>query len=438
MVNLFIIFLIFTSVLQAEIKAGFDTIGFGLHSSQDIKDSKTSTTIYNRNSEYILLPHLVGKKENETFGYDFEFMAPVKENFNGQFPVYSGGNSYLYFNFKGIQFEFGRKEFTKLNPFTPRDGSEGVKLSYTFKEKFILECIAFDYYRGFPLYEYEFALKESDPIFTKGNRARHGIGLAYNGLTFSTNIQFLYLNLGDWGHSSKDDARKNPTGDEDFLYQGKFDSKFTSDTLDIYLTLLFSRGLDKTISNPERKEKSLPITGEAVRFGATMKFNIFKLSIHGFLPDRDKRNSTGEVLEMGYVGTGTNPTSSVLLAQELNFYPAAWVTREGLEKQNSYYSGRRNSFAAGAKLGFEYKKFSLYAVGDHYTPYLESGASNGSISIRKKDFSKSFLVETGIELQFCNSIEKDFFLKLRASRLFSSKDISIEGSYLSVQGGVFF
>ncbi|MDX1960575.1 MAG: hypothetical protein SFU98_18535 [Leptospiraceae bacterium] len=419
--------------LIAERSFSLETLGYANHFSEDKLDTKT--TEYKRNSNLYLIPKFIGKETEEKFGYEFGFLFPVSFN-EKKNTIYSLGNSFLFYDFKGIQFIFGRKEFQKRNHFLPRDGVEGVKVEYKFLKYFELEFIAFDYYRAFPIFEFEFGKVQEDIENQIGTRSRHGLGLKFKKDSLEADVRFLYLNLGNWGKSSKDDARKIPSGDDDFIYHGDFLFSNVNRNLDLHLGLHFSRGLDKSISNPIRKERSTLISGEAISIKGNLKLSIFYLSLSSFLPDRDKRNEAGEVLETGYVAMGTNITNSYLITREINFYPSSWVTSSGFEKQNGIKGARRNSFSSEARLGLEYLGFSFSIFGNYFLPYLETGGSNGSVSISKKDFSKSFLAELGFEFEF--KPKENFFCKVQASRLFTSKDISMEGSFVSIASGLRF
>lgn len=354
--------------------------------------------------------------------------------------LYLGDNSYLLLPIKKIDFVFGRKLFSSSPHFSSswKDGMEGVGIETQLSKEFRFHAYLLDFYRGYPLFEKYFLFKNIQEDVQNGERFRHGLSLVYQKDDLYGKLQFTYLNLGNWGNGTKDDIRSQPKGDGDFIYTGIGSISNKNKYFLWGLELQFVRGLDKSQSNSVRKEKSIPISGELVRIYFESYLNFFRTKLEFFIPDSDKRNEQGEVLESGFVGFGTYPGNAFLLNQELNYYPSGWVTPSGLQKVDSVYMGRRNSFWTHLFFSVHLDDFFLSIQGDHLTPRSNLAFSDGNISFDKKDYSKSFLFElTGAVLYDRRPID-GYFVQLSFSKLYTSKDILLDGTSAFLQGGLVF
>jgi hypothetical protein len=245
------------------------------------------------------------------------------------------------------------------------------------------------------------------------------------------------MQLGDWGESSLDNLRESTRRDRDFLYHAGFHFGLQFSYMQFGLTGILSRGLDKTNSNEVRKNSSLPITGEALLGKIAILLPSLEFKYNFFLPDRDKRNEALDVLETGFIGMGSNPMRGKLLSQIINFYPSGWVTPEGMQRIKSYEWGRFSSLLN--QLEFTYKaswgKIGVFC--DHITPYLIQ-PSRGTMSFQRRDFSKYYLVEGGINIQLGIQNKGDYFVELVVSAVQSSREIGIKGTIGYISGGVYF
>ncbi|HMW04330.1 MAG TPA: hypothetical protein PK079_18820 [Leptospiraceae bacterium] len=407
---------------------------------EKVEQNKT-TVIENKYSDNIiqLNTNMDGKRNLLEYKIQLSINKRSKDN-DFKDILYLGDNCYLLLPIKKFQLVLGRSLFPESLYLKKqwKDGMEGFGLKAQISDQFFLQVYLVDFYRGFPLFEKYFLYKNFSEVNQKGERFRHGLTFVYRKETLFSKIQFTYLNLGNWGDGTKDDLKAQPKGDSDFIYKTTFHISERLKYFTIGFELQIARGIDKVQYNPNRKEKSIPISGELICFYFESYWKNLKTNFEVFLPDSDKRNKQGEVLESGFVGEGTHPTNALLLNQELNFYPSGWITPLGLQKVNSYREGRMNSLwiHIGSSLRLDDLHFGLEL--DHLTPRLSSGASNGGISFQRGDYSNNYLAEVTAFLLYDKRLTDGYFIKVNTSKLTTSKEIGLEGTSAYIQGGILF
>ncbi|TGK56805.1 hypothetical protein EHQ27_09980 [Leptospira wolffii] len=364
--------------------------------------------------------HLYLKGDKENSEYYLELDA-VTNSTNG-LRVVPGRNAYFGIIAKGFLWGIGRKSDPISFPAWEfwKDGVEGVFAESReggFKVRFDL----MDLYRGFPLLENQWLLlqgrREFLPDFaasellsdTKSDSdasTRYRAGIQIFGTldnTWVLNCRVRYLSLGNWGRfgsETKEARTQREIGDKDYLTEWKLGIGYLGSIFYFSADAFLSRGLDKTADNRFRVEKSIPISGEALRFDAGFYFPGIRISFFGFLPDREKRNSQGEILEFGFVGMGSTPLSNPILGQVWGFYPAAWVTGSGLEKEDTIYPGKKSAGLIGIQAEGKMGEIR-FGVRYTYISFLDTQAeTSGRWSLATSSFSKDFVREAVIHISW--------------------------------------
>lgn len=435
-----LLFVLFNTIsIDAEYRV--EMITANKRTIQDKQELGKTITTESRSTDNIVAVHgnFIGSKGN--LSYNVQLILNKRFNDKDYRDIlYLGDNSYLLLPVKKLDIVFGRKLFSSSPHLTSnwKDGMEGLGVETQLSSQFRFYAYLLDFYRGYPLFEKYFLYKNIQDDVQNGERFRHGLSLVYHKDDIYAKLQFTYLNLGNWGNGTKDDIRSQPKGDADFIYNGTGSVSNKNKYFTVGLELQVARGLDKSQSNSVRKDKSIPISGELVRIYFESYLNFFRTRMELFIPDSDKRNEQGEILETGFIGFGSYPGNAFLLNQELNFYPSGWVTPSGLQKVDSVYSGRQNSFWAHILFSIHLDDFFLSIQGDHLTPRVNSGFSNGSISFDRRDYEKSFLFELTGSILYDRRYIDNFFIQLNFSKLYTSKDILLDGTSIFLQGGMVF
>ncbi|MEI1278221.1 hypothetical protein V6Z05_07835 [Leptospira venezuelensis] len=358
------------------------------------------------------------EKSTEKFRTNLEWNLVTTAN-SGTFFL-PGKNSYFGILYKGFLWGAGRKsdleEFPAWSSW--KDGVEGL-FAETDLDRIKIRFDFLDLYRGFPLLENQWLklqgreyflpkqardelVSDKEPALSSQSRYRAGISLTGNKedrLVYRFRVR--YLSLGNWGRfgsDTKESKTETIEGDRDYLVEWRFGLGFLWNCFYISGDFFLSRGLDKTGYHPSRSERSIPISGEALRFDLGFYNSYGKISVFGFLPDREKRSSQGEVLEMGFIGMGASPISNPILQQVWGFYPSAWITDNGLEREESNFPGKRPANLFGWKA--EGKFFGI-SPGIHFT-YIaflnEENSSSGLWTISAKNLQDRFLREGGLSI----------------------------------------
>lgn len=336
---------------------------------------------------------------------------------------FAGKNLFFEFKKENVSLYLGRvQEDLKTSSFRDwLDGSDGVVLKADFQKQGRLRVDLFDFYSGYSLFEKnvlkdtilntkkagldsagEIEARNSFPK-TFRNRYRGGVSYRLDLPYLDLGFRFQYLNLQNWGRFSNDLVAETDTvssGDRDYLIHSTLELNAKFSWLYGSFSGILARGQDKTGWNRVRNAASIPITGEAVLLALGVSKNFWKFEIFGFLPNRDKRSENGEVLELGFIGMGSSPSPVFSTNQSLDFFPSAWITDRGLEKQSSVQSGKRQSAWAGVNL--EYQKslmrFRFYAASYFFLKDLEG--NSGALTISRNGFRKESLKETMIQALF--------------------------------------
>lgn len=382
------------------------------------------------------------------------------------FRFFLGKNAYVGFFLPMGSIWVGRKELvegTRKQTFTENkddfrglDGGEGLGLEILHWEDWTVQVFLWDYYRGFPVWEYQ-----QTPIYNsiekekwkEGQRYRQGIRFVHEKGDTTWEGDFFYLNLGNWGITGRDDLElsEKEGGDGDHLYRfrmgGNYQFEFLGKEFLLGMEYHLSRGLDKTFADPKRPERSMPIRGEAVVFRfliGEIDRNGWNLEAFAFLPNTPRTGDSLEPLTMGYVGMGNPLHSGAFLTRELNFYPSAWVTEYGLE-WNRWEEGKWNGGIRGAaglgrlELGYRLKDYRLAFRGEYMLPRRIIPHDKGAVSIRKMDYENRFFAESGVRLEYSNHTGNDSsVLGVEASFLWSQENNDLSGTFLRVYGRYIF
>jgi hypothetical protein len=416
---------------QAETQISAGSLFFGQQSRESIPKEKE---MFSKSSDAYFLFGLTAKKETESIHYDLNMELGM--NGSRKHLVYARENAYVQWSPNNFGLMIGRKEQTTKNIFPGwKDGLEGIGFFYNWNEKWKLCVQALDYYRGYPLLEKEFLLEEFS--VSRAHRFRHGLELEFKSGLQSYSFGFQYLNLGNWGKFSEE-VIGNQSGDRDFLYQAKLSYQIESKFFTLGIQGFLVRGLDKTQSHEIRRFSSLPISGEAISLNLGFKEDIFYGKLRGFLPDRHKVNEQGEILETGFIGMGTYPFRGFLLGQIMNFNPAPWVKNSGLLMDENFRNGYQYSFLGEWELGIQERQWSISVFGTTCIPYHSNGSIKGTIRANRKDFSRLFLQEWGIEFNLNPHSEQSFFFTLQISHLVTSKEIGQNSTGAFLKGGIRF
>jgi hypothetical protein len=443
-----IYFIIFINLLITEVYSNSsNTFGFIGVTSNLYKDkiinysSKTTEFIPDSDGIFFYSPSFSKEPlnlEKDKTHYNLNLTIRKKTKADEASNLFLGENLNIGYSFSKFSIFIGRKQFSSLYLSDPnwKDGVEGITLETKFKNNGILNLYLFDIYRGYPLFRNEFSLERTNDPLTKGNRQRYSLEYSYFSNFISFNFHSQFLLFGNWGKYAVDDPNKSNLGDGDFLYSNSLTFKIKKNILNSSISLLSSRGLDKTPFNKERASRNLLMTGEAINFGLGIDFQKWKLGGVIFLPDSNKRNEQGELLDYGYIGTGAFLPEGFLLSQSIQFIPSNWVTNKGLERNESYDFSRQNSFYGKGKLSFLLGEYKLHLLAEHIIPYRKNIAMNGQIYTDRKYFSTESLTEVSLIFTIGELHNQSTFLQFQLSSLTSTEQIGQRGTSLFLTGGL--
>ncbi|PJZ78835.1 LA_2168 family protein [Leptospira neocaledonica] len=357
------------------------------------------------------------EKYNEKFKTNLEWTLISTPNSGVIF--LPGKNSYFGVLYKGFLWGAGRKSDSEEFPAWSswKDGVEGLFVE-TDLDRIKIRFDVLDLYRGFPLIENQWLKLQGRDSFlpkhardelltdkeyspTSQSRYRAGISLTGNKEDrFVYRFRARYLSLGDWGRfgsDTKESKSESVEGDRDYLVEWRLGLGFLWKNFYISGDFFLSRGIDKTGYHPARSERSIPISGEALRFDLGFYNSYVKISFFGFLPDREKRSPQGDILEMGFVGMGASPISNPILQQVWGFYPSAWITDQGLEREETNFPGKRPANLFGWKAE---GKFLGISPGIHFTyiGFLKEENSSSGLWAISRNMQNKFLREAGVSI----------------------------------------
>ncbi|MDI7165090.1 LA_2168 family protein [Leptospira santarosai] len=435
-------FIIFLPISASEKSKGWTQIswmGWGLAGSRKDSDSLSQEKEDRTYKELRINSSLIRGEIDEsleTSGVNIRLQADLTASSESKLALFAGKNLFFEFRKENLSLVVGRiQEELKRSAFTDwMDGTDGIVIKANFKELGRIRFDLFDFYSGYSLFEKN-GLRNTilntknarfDPaseievsnIFK--NRYRGGVSYRYDLPYLETRFRFQYLNLQNWGRYANDSASETgnvSSGDRDYLTHSAMELKLKYSRFHCFFSGILARGQDKTGWNRIRKASAIPITGEAVLISTGVTWNFWKFDVFGFLPDRDKRSENGEVLELGFIGIGSSPSPVFSTNQSLDFYPSAWITDRGLEKQSGIQSGKRQSAWTGINLEYQESliRFRLYIAS--YFFLSDTKGNEGALTISKSGFRKDYLRETLIEtlVYFPSENTKFDFLYLKAS-----------------------
>jgi hypothetical protein len=422
---------------------------FGFIGIQNQFQKESSKTINLKTVEYIpetegiffyspSTQKLTTDPSSDKINYDLKLYVRKKMKSNEGVSFYMGDNMYYGYHFKYFTLYVGRKLFNNLYRVDPnwKDGVEGVSLETKFKNGGILNLYLLDIYRGYPLFQNEFFLESSSRSLEKGNRQRYALEYSYPSSIFSFQLHSQFFQLGNWGKLATEDPLKPYTGDGDFLYSHSVTLGVKKNLFFSQFSFLSTRGVDRTPYNRERKSKNLALSGEAIHLSIGLDSQSWKLGGFIFLPDSDKRNARGEILDYGYIGTGAFLTEGFLLSQSIHYIPSNWITGKGLEKNDSFDSSRQNSFYGKGKFSFFYQNLKFHLLAEHLIPYRKDVALTGQVYFDKKFFSKDSLTEISLILEMGELQKSSPFFRFQISSLTSTDSIGYKGTSVLLMGGI--
>ncbi|EKO77602.1 MULTISPECIES: LA_2168 family protein [Leptospira] len=435
-------FIIFLPISASEKSKGWTQIswmGWGLAGSRKDSDPLSQEKEDRTYKELRINSSLIRGEIDEsleTSGVNIRLQADLTASSESKLAFFAGKNLFFEFRKENLSLVVGRiQEELKRSAFTDwMDGTDGIVIKANFKELGRIRFDLFDFYSGYSLFEKN-GLRNTilntknarfDPaseievsnIFK--NRYRGGVSYRYDLPYLETGFRFQYLNLQNWGRYANDSASETgnvSSGDRDYLTHSAMELKLKYSRFHCFFSGILARGQDKTGWNRIRKASAISITGEAVLISTGVTWNFWKFDVFGFLPDRDKRSENGEVLELGFIGIGSSPSPVFSTNQSLDFYPSAWITDRGLEKQSGIQSGKRQSAWTGINLEYQESliRFRLYIAS--YFFLSDTKGNEGALTISKSGFRKDYLRETLIEtlVYFPSENTKFDFLYLKAS-----------------------
>ncbi len=370
--------------------------------------------------------------------------------------LYPAKEANLGFSFPFGNLWIGRKNFYRNDFITDpafdirrnEDGGDGIGIQSEFLQNTILQVFAWDFYSGFPLsYFYITPVygKEEKAQFLSGERYRQGIRMYHSRGKWNLGGDFFYLNLGNWGRSSKDDFQFGTSegGDGDFLLRYRAEFGYQNEKWALNLEYHLTRGLDKTFAAPERPERSLPIRGEAIVWNFSWKDKGYYFQFFQFFPNTPTTGESLEPITIGYVGMGNSYALGHFFSRERNLYPSVWVTQWGKEwnrwDTNSLFGTRAPAQFSSIEMGVRLSDWSFGIWGEYMLPRRIQVRDKGQISLRKADYEDFFLAESGLRILY-NSQAESFQTQLgiEFSHFWSQKDIAVRANCIQAYGRLVF
>ncbi|XDD51833.1 hypothetical protein AB3N59_08995 [Leptospira sp. WS92.C1] len=462
-----ILFLMMTtsSVFASATNSGWTQVswmGWGLASKYKNQNSETDKEI-SGNREMRLNSSLFHSSADYTIHsthWNLKIQADLFASSGSKLTFYAGKNLYIETRYAGISFALGRiEEDTKRFSFRDWiDGTDGVVIRSDFGDKGRIRVDLFDFYTGYSLFEKDgfknsilntkqnhFDTKTEIGDFKSNpnefrNRYRGGIVYHFDSEFFEAALKFQYLNFQNWGRYANDLGIENvSSGDKDYITHSTLELNGKWSWFRCFFSGILARGQDKTNWNQNRSASAIPISGEAVLVSLGISARGWSLDGFAFLPDRDRRNEQGEILELGFIGIGTAPSPVLTTTQSLDFYPSAWITDRGLEKQFSLQSGKRQSAWTG--LNLEYKetvqRFRFYFASYFY---LSESGNSGSLTMSKDSFQKGYFREILFQyLTYLPSEDERFsfsFLKVSLGSWMSDPSFGQREVFFQIQSGI--
>jgi hypothetical protein len=374
---------------------------------------------------------------------DCSYTLPFSATNTNKGELFLGKNAFISVPFRDFELNIGRKAFLNRHPIQNHsglDGTEGISISVQYWENVFWEVTLWDIYRGYPLWEYQQTTvykAEEKKEELLGERSRHGTSFIYVSDFWEFDTDFYYLNLGNWGRSSRDDLvlRQQEGGDGDFYHRTRVGVTGKWEGFRIHFQSHFARGLDKTFSDPKRPERSLPIQGEAIRVEMGYSNDFLFSFLSAFVPNTAQTGESNQALNIGYVGMGNHLAMGTYLTRVLDNYPSAWIGAHGLENIIDVRGSRKSSMLASWKSGLIIYNWKLGILIETLIPRLIQAHDKGEISFRKVDYSKEAFSEvTGILEYNQRSFSSATSLGIEVGYLWSSYTLNTSGTSIRLYG----
>ncbi|TGM59930.1 LA_2168 family protein [Leptospira adleri] len=458
-------FIIILPVSASERNSGWTQLswlGWGLGAGQETQSSSENPN-YKTYKELRINESLFHSSLDQNFvskHWSAKIQADGILSTESEFRFFAGRDLFFEWKNQKLSFLFGRiSEDGKHNSFKDwADGTDGIAIRANFREWGRIRVDLFDFYSGYRLFEKDgfrdriLATKQSQSyskeevvrLFGSNefrNRYRGGLSYRYEFFALEFGFRFQYLNFQNWGRYS-DDLRTNTvsSGDRDYLTHSTVDLNWKRNGFFFSLSGILARGLDKTGWNRIRNSAGIPISGEAILLSLGFDNSRWNVYAFGFLPDRDRRKENGEILELGFVGIGSNPSPVFTTNQSLDFYPSAWVTDKGLEKQLTLQSGKRQAAWSGINLEYNQSimRFRFYLASYFYL--RENSGSSGALCVSRDSFQKEYFREVLLQTTLFFPTEEErvpiSFLKWSLGGWMSDPQTAQKEFFFQIQSGV--
>ncbi|EMY69548.1 hypothetical protein LEP1GSC199_2268 [Leptospira vanthielii serovar Holland str. Waz Holland = ATCC 700522] len=404
-----------------------------------------SVSYLNRTSSKSMFVGLKDKNKRNRIIWDIDIQLTTGKE-TGLKPYYLGKNNYLGYETSKFLLGVGRREhkFRPMSFQTSYDGGEGLFLEFLPQSNLTLQFFLWDQYSGALLFNKDrfhsllphsqngktnFSAESEPNESRRSHHRRHSFGLLYGDDYFKLRMGIQYIELGTWGRHVKDSPRETKTSgaDGDSLVNGNLGLGFDADLLEVQFDFLWAKGNDRTSSKIANTPGSIPISGEAIQWGAELKFGDFLLRSSHFLSDREEKNEKNQIIKEGYISLGVHPGQTPYISQIFQIFPSAAVTESGYEKNFALRNGRCFGYLSELVLQFTYHQFVAKMVGSYFLPYKLGGASDGRISFQKRDFEVFSIGEGLLEL----SLKEDSYFELGIgfSQLFLPESIPIKSNF---------
>lgn len=403
----------------------------------------------NRISGKSMFVGLKDKNKREQVVWDLDIQLTTGKE-TGLKPFYLGKNNYIGYETSKFLFGVGRREhkFRPQSFQTSFDCGDGVFLEFQPQTNLTLQFFLWDQYSGSLIFQkdrFHSLLSYSNKgktgpwedlepkEYKQSHHRRHSFGFVY-GDNLNLRLGIQYIELGSWGRHVKDSPRetKNSGADGDSLVNGNLGLGWDLYILELKFDFLWAKGNDRTNSKIANSPGSIPISGEAIQWGAELQFGDVLVRSSHFLSDREERNSKNQIIREGYVSLGAHPGQTPYISQIFQIFPSAAVTESGYEKNIALRNGKCFGYLSELVLQFTYHQFVAKMVGSYFLPYKVGGSSDGRISFHKRDFEVFYIGEGLFELSLKEI--SSFELGIGFSQVFLPESIGIKSNFGYVFG----
>ncbi|MCU0824088.1 MAG: hypothetical protein MUF77_05550 [Leptospira sp.] len=383
-----------------------------------------------------------GSNLSDSVRWDLDFHFNYKENTNSTDLLF-GKNNYLMLGYQNLYFGVGRREFLyKETSFRSSfDGAEGLFFEMKPMKNCLIQVAVWDRYRGFPIKEKEMFRdlfrEDKSEIKLNSHHRRHAFGFSY-GEYYSLHFGTEFIELGTLGRHTKEIQKDviDRGADGDHFLNFVLGTKLNFEFIEIHGNLLATKGTDRTLSKESTTKGSIPIRGEAIELGFVFLFSNWKIGTSSFLPDREERTTSNQIVRDGYIHTGTHIGSTYFFSQILFLFPSQSLQNDGLKKENSLYAGRSYAYFSESFLSVFFNDFELKLTGAYFLPYKSKGESDGKIQFKREFFESFFFAEVNLEIKL--SVADGSELGLGVGQIYTNLSNSFEGNIGFFYGKVKF